>query len=179
MLKKKIFWPKTTSIIKNEEGAVMIAALLILVLLTIIGIASTNISNTEVMIATHELIHQQNFYRAEGATLQALDLMEGEENPETVDPPLAWLTQTLANSENLLTSGDLYNPTFWESGSADATPGASSLSDTRFVVVSGGIVEGESLDMGSTKIHRYGLYGRCAPPNRGAVTVEVGYLKAF
>jgi len=76
MLKKKIFWPKTTSIFKNEEGVVMIAALLILVLLTIIGIASTNISNTEVKIAVHELIHQQNFYRAEGATLQALDLME-------------------------------------------------------------------------------------------------------
>ena len=173
------FLPKTTSIIKNEEGAVMIAALLILVLLTIIGIASTNISNTEVKIATHELIHQQNFYRAEGATLQALDLMEGEDNPETVDPPLTWLTQSLANSDNLLTSGDLYNSTFWESGSADATPEGSTFSDTNFVVVSGGIVEGESLDMGSTKIHSYTIYGRSAPPRRGAVTVEVGYLKAF
>ena len=179
MLKKLIFWPKTTSIFKNEEGVVMIAALLILVLLTIIGIASTNISNTEVKIAVHELIHQQNFYRAEGATLQALDLMEGTGNPETKDPPLTWMTQTLANSESLLASGDLYNSTFWDSGSGDATPEASTFSDTRFVVVSGGIVEGESLDMGSTKIHDYTIIGRSAPPNRGAVTIEVGYLKAF
>jgi hypothetical protein len=179
MFKKRILWPKTTSIFNNEEGAVIVAALLILVLLTIIGIASTNISNTEVKIEAHELIHQQNFYRAEGATLQALDAMEAEGNPETVDPPLAWLTQSLGDSENLLASGDLYNSTFWESGSADATPEASTFSDTRFVVVSWGIVEGESLDMGSTKIHRYALYGRSAPPNRGAVMIEVGYLKAF
>jgi len=179
MLKKIIFWPKTTSIFKNEDGAVIIVALLILVLLTIIGIASTNISNTEVKISAHELIHQQNFYRAEGAALQALDIMEKEDNPETVTPPLAWMTQTLANSENLVTSGDLYDSTFWESGSGDATPEAATFSDTRFVVVSGGIVEGESLDMGSTKIHHYSIYGRCAPPNRGAVTIEVGYLKPF
>jgi len=179
MLKKKIFWPKTTSIFKNEEGVVMIAALLILVLLTIIGIASTNISNTEVKIAAHELIHQQNFYRAEGATLQALDEMETMSNPETEDPPLAWMTQTLANSDNLIDTGALYDSTFWERDTGDPTPEASTFSDTRFVVVAGGIVEGESLDMGSTKIHRYGIYGRSAPPNRGAVTIEVGYLKAF
>ena len=60
---------KTTSILNNEDGVVMIAALMVLVLLTIIGIASTNISNTEIRISTHELIHQQNFYRAEGATM--------------------------------------------------------------------------------------------------------------
>ena len=157
----------------------MIAALLILVLLTIIGIASTNISNTEVKIAAHELIHQQNFYRAEGATLQALDEMETMSNPETEDPPLAWMTQTLANSDNLIDTGALYDSTFWERDTGDPTPEASTFSDTRFVVVAGGIVEGESLDMGSTKIHRYGIYGRSAPPNRGAVTIEVGYLKAF
>jgi hypothetical protein len=179
MLKKILFIPKPTSILKNEEGAVIIAALLILVLLTIIGIASTNISNTEVRIAAHEAIHQQNFYRAEGATLQAIDEMEGMSNPETEDPPLAWMTQTLANSQSLLDSGNLYNSTFWDSGSGDATPAGSTFSDTRYVVVSGGIAEGESLDMGSTKIHGYTIYGRSAPANRGSVTVEVGYLKAF
>ena len=174
-----MFLPKTTFILKNEEGAVIIAALLILVLLTIIGIASTNISNTEVRIAAHEAIHQQNFYRAEGAAIQVMDEMEGMENPETEDPALAWMTQTLESSQSLIDSGNLYDGTFWESGSGDATPAASTFADTRYVVVSGGIVEGESLDMGSTKIHSYTIYGRSAPANRGSVTVEVGYLKAF
>ena len=179
MLKKIMFWPKTTSILKNEEGAVIIAALLVLVLLTIIGIASTNISNTEVKISAHEAIHQQNFYRAEGATLQAIDKFEWSDNPETEDPAFDWMTQTLANSASLIESGAVYDSTFWKSGSGDATPEASTFSDTSFIAISGGIVEGESLDMGSTKIHSYTIYGRSAPPRRGAVTVEVGYLKAF
>lgn len=179
MLKKIMFWPKKTTILKNEEGAVIIAALLVLVLLTIIGIASTNISNTEVKIAAHGAIHQQNFYRAEGAAIQVMDDMEGKPNPETEDPPLDYMTQTLANSESLLDSGNLYSSDWWRDGSADATPRDSTFNDTKYVVVSGGIVEGESLDMGSTKIHSYTIYGRSAPPKRGTVTVEVGYLKAF
>ena len=154
---------------------VIIAALMVLVLLTIIGIASTNISNTEIKIATHELIHQQNLYRAEGATLEALDAMENLDNPKTTDPDWLW------SAVGTFVEEIPYDSTFWEGtlADADAIPGPSSLSDTDFAVVSEGIVEGESLDMGSTKIHRYAIYGRCAPPKRGAVTVEIGYLKAF
>jgi Tfp pilus assembly protein PilX len=175
MHKKIIFWPNKTSILNNEDGVVMIAALMVLVLLTIIGIASTNISNTEVTIAGRELIYQQNFYRAEGATLEALEVMENLADPKTADP--AWLWAAL----DTFTPDTPYDGTFWDGTlvDADATPQASTLSDTRYAVVSGGIVEGESLDIGSTKIHRYAIYGRCAPRNRGVTTVEIGYLKAF
>jgi hypothetical protein len=175
MLKKIIFWPKTTSILNNEDGAVIIAALMVLVLLTIIGIASTNISNTEVKIAGHELIYQQNFYRAEGATLEAVETMEGLADPKTTDP--AWLWSSL----DTFTDDTASDSTLWDGTlvDADATPEPATLADTRFVVISGGIMEGETLDIGSTKIHRYAIYGRCAPPKRGSTTVEIGYLKAF
>jgi Tfp pilus assembly protein PilX len=95
MLKKIRIWPKATSILNNEEGAVIIAALMVLVLLTIIGIASTNVSNTEVKIATHELIHQQNLYQAEGATLIALEEMEKLFNPKEANPPGCGSEQTM------------------------------------------------------------------------------------
>jgi hypothetical protein len=105
--------------------------------------------------------------------------MEASENPETEDPPLDWMTQTKANSDNLLESGNLFSSNFWENGSGDATPEASAFPDTRFVAVAEGIVEGESLDMGSTKIHSYKIVGHSERPNKGSVTIEVGYLKAF
>ena len=175
MLRKRIYWTKTTSILNNEEGAVIIAALMVLVLLTIIGIASTNVSNTEVKIAGHELIYQQNFYRAEGATLEAVEIMEGLADPKTTAPN--WLWESL----DTFTDDTASDSTLWDGTmtGADATPEPSTLADTRYVVVSGGIMEGETLDIGSTKIHRYAIYGRCAPPKRGSTTVEIGYLKAF
>ncbi len=93
MLKKIRFLPKTTSILKNEEGSVIFAALMILVLLTIIGIASTNISNTEVRIAGHEVVYQQNFYRAEGASVEAVELLEAILDPKATPP--SWLETAL------------------------------------------------------------------------------------
>jgi Tfp pilus assembly protein PilX len=174
MLRKTIFWPKTTSILNNEEGAVIIAALMVLVLLTIIGIASTNVSNTEVKIAAHQQIHQQNFYRAEGATMEAVVQMES-----TGTPSFPWLTKTVASTEYLISSGGLYDSTFWESGSAEATPALSTLQDTNYAGAYGGLLKGEPLEIGSTKRHRYAIYGRSAPRNRGAVTIEIGYIKAY
>ena len=70
------FLPQATSILKEEKGVVIITALMILVLLTIIGIASTTVSNTETKIATSEAVYQQNFYQAEGATMEAVERME-------------------------------------------------------------------------------------------------------
>lgn len=169
------FLPQATSMLKEEKVVVIITALMILVLLTIIGIASTTVSNTETKIATSEAVYQQNFYQAEGATMEAVERMENLADPKAADPAWIWAALDTFTEDNLIDS------TFWEGTmvDADATPDASALPDTRLVVVSGGIVEGESLDIGSTKIHSYVIYGRCAPPNRGATTIEIGYLKAF
>jgi type IV pilus assembly protein PilX len=53
---------KITSIINNRQGSAIIVALIILVLLTIIGIAATNTSTTEVQISTNALLNNVAFY---------------------------------------------------------------------------------------------------------------------
>ena len=164
---------KAAFIINNEDGSVILAAFLILVLLTIAGIASTNISNTEVQIAGHTVAYQRNFYRAEGATIEAVELLEAQSNPKN-NPP-AWLEPNL----DAITSDDLQNGGFWESGTGSVNPANSNLQDTRYVAVSAGVASGSSLSMGSSKVHGYGIYGRCSPPERGATIVQIGYLKAF
>ena len=195
MLKKIRIWPKATSILNNEGGAVIIAALMVLVLLTIIGITSTNVSNTEVKIATHELIHQQNLYQAEGATLIALEEMEKLANPKEADP--SWLWQR-TDSDSMFTDFEpemAYDGALWNGGSfeyevegtmttitPDSTPetvDGALFSDTRYFAVYRGILPKEPLEIGVTKRYRYDIYGRCAPRNRGAVAVEIGYVKAF
>lgn len=56
---------KITSMISNQQGSVIVIALVILVLLTIIGIAATNTSTTEVQITTNALLYNTAFYTAE------------------------------------------------------------------------------------------------------------------
>ena len=197
MLKKIPFWPVATSILNNEEGVVIIAAMMVLVLLTIIGIASTNISNTEIKIASHGLIHQQNFYEAEGATMLAMEEMEKLANPKVADP--SWLWQ-LTDADSVFTAFEPemacdsnlwkgYNYD-WEGSTVapDAIPyelptevfeNDRPISDTRYFVVYRGVLPGEPLEIGMPKRYRYAIYGRCAPRNKGATTVEVGFIKAY
>jgi len=56
---------KITSIINNQQGSVIVMAVIILVLLSIIGIAATNTSTTEMKITTNTLLHNMAFYTAD------------------------------------------------------------------------------------------------------------------
>jgi hypothetical protein len=179
MLKRIKFWPKAISILNNEEGSVIIAAIMVLVLLTIVGIASTNTSNTEIKIATHELIYQRNFYAAEAATLEALDKMENEPDPQTAG--FEWLWQDGDTFDDTETP---YKSDLWEKNMptkpADASISPAYAEYTRYVVVHEGIpAGGGSLLTGKGAIHDYTIYGRSSSDERGSSTVEIGYKKAF
>jgi hypothetical protein len=178
MLKKIKFWPKATSILNNEEGSVIIAAVMVLVLLTIVGIASTNTSNTEIKIATHELIYQRNFYAAEAATLEALDYMENEPDPTAAAPDFLW--------NNPGTFTDPFAPELWDQNMttkpADASISPAYAEYTRYLVVHEGIpAGGGSILTNKGAIHEYTIYGRSSSDRnrKGASTVEIGYRKAF
>ena len=53
------------ALFKNDDGSVMVAAMLILVLLTIIGISATTMSNSELSITTNAQLHKMAFFTAE------------------------------------------------------------------------------------------------------------------
>ena len=59
--------------ITSEKGSVFVAALLILAILTIIGIAATRTSETEFLISVNERAYVSEFYNAEGAIIDTLE----------------------------------------------------------------------------------------------------------
>ena len=84
---------KMISNLKNEEGSVIIMALIVLVVLTMIGIVSTDNTVVELQIVRNETIYRQNFYRAESAVIDGAQVME--DSILTVPPSRSWI-QTLA-----------------------------------------------------------------------------------
>ena len=58
------------AVANNEQGFVLVMALMILVVLSIMGTAAMTVRNTEVMIATNSEIIQHNFYALEAVTLE-------------------------------------------------------------------------------------------------------------
>lgn len=65
--------PKTLS---NETGFVLVAALSCLAVLSIIGIAAMNTSNTEKQIAQNINLAERTFYGADGATEIGIEMIE-------------------------------------------------------------------------------------------------------
>ena len=161
--------PSTARVFQNQDGVVICGVLMVLLLLTIIGIASTKVSNTELQISGNELVYQQNFYRAEGAAMEAAELLEAESNPSETPP--TWL----ANVPHDVSDSEIRT---WAFGGSPA-PRVSVLADTSLIALSEGIVHGSSLDLETSKVHSYAIYGHSAPSRKGATTVQVGYLKAF
>jgi hypothetical protein len=62
--------------VNNADGWVTVAALLTLVILTIMGISAVTTSNMEVKIATNDQIHKMSFYAADGGVELGTELLE-------------------------------------------------------------------------------------------------------
>ena len=60
----------------NPDGLVTVAALLFLIILTIVGTSAISTSNMEVQIATNDEIHKMTFYAADGGADLGTELLE-------------------------------------------------------------------------------------------------------
>jgi hypothetical protein len=77
---------------RNENGFVLVTTLMVLCLLTIIGIASTSISNTELKISSNYYVHEKMFYAAD--SISAVAPMLGKDktfHPESEYLNVDWL----------------------------------------------------------------------------------------
>jgi hypothetical protein len=160
---------KPNSLLNTEDGYFLIlATLMILVLLTILGVAASRTANTEMAIAANEVVYQQNFYRAEGAAIQAVDILANTSDLRN-NPP-AWFEM----SPGSLTD-DNVKSAYW-----DVAEQALTLDDTgntRYVAGLEFIQPGSSLDMDRPQAWSIAVYGRCE--RNGLTTIRIGYVTAF
>lgn len=61
---------KTVQILKNEEGSVILVAMIIMVLLLVMGISATNMSSIEMQILRNAIMQKQEFYFTEGGMVE-------------------------------------------------------------------------------------------------------------
>jgi len=160
---------KNMEMLGNEEGSVLIVALIMLVLLTIIGISASSTSNIEIQISGNEKIFKQNFFRAEAAAMHGV---QGLEDTDLAASPPSWLIASASDDEirNVGTAND-----FWVNNASAPT---SLDAETRYFAVEQGVAMGSSLDMSKSKVFEYKVYGR-STQNNGRVIIDIGYRKAF
>lgn len=67
---------KNFSTVNNQNGYVLVIAIMILALLTIIGISASNTSTTEVQTSTNSLLYERAFYTAESGLEHLKELLK-------------------------------------------------------------------------------------------------------
>jgi hypothetical protein len=161
---------KTMAILKNENGAMMIlVTVMFLVLLTVISIAASRTAKVETKIAANEYSYQRCFYNAEGAVMQAVDLMDTEVNPKDELPE--WMGEEVSeiNDETVFT--------VWEEGTVAPKSSEVDAADTELMAVHLGVLPGNSLAMSKPTKHSFSIYSRCEKD--GMVILTVGYNNAY
>jgi Tfp pilus assembly protein PilX len=158
---------------KREEGTIMPIALVLLLLLTMIGIAATMTSEVEIRIAGNEVAYKENLYYAEGSAMAGVQVLENETVTTLLkDMSFDWLHSSLPDT-------NISSDTNWNPNNA-VTELVGGEGYTGYLAVYQGIDPGGSLDIGgaTTNLHQYTIYGRSARKN-GEAIIEVGYKKRF
>ncbi len=167
---------KERCMLKNEDGSILVVALIMLVLLTLIGISATEISRIDIQIAGNEMVYKENFYQADAAVMQAMQAME---NSDLDASPPSWLATTpMAISDDQIRNADNWKATGFPNGTRPGTATLPGTNMVKMVAVLQGIETGDSLDMGRSTIHAYRVFGRSNTKN-GQVTILAGYRKPF
>jgi Tfp pilus assembly protein PilX len=158
--------------VKNEEGSVLIVALIVLVLLTLLGIFATKTTEVEIQIAGNDYRYKRNVYSAEAVAMECAQNIKDTEVLDT--DTLPWLYAMNGLPRNYI----LDDANWIDANSLKSTAD----SNTRYMAVVEGIAEQTSLDMTKSRIHMYSIYGRrqnAAKTNEGRGIVNIGYKKAF
>jgi Tfp pilus assembly protein PilX len=157
----------------KENGSVLIVALVLLVLLTLMGISATMNTDIELQIAGNELIARANFYRAEAAAMENIQVLdnEGEQIIEVGEYDWLHLEGDLPNTDDITDAAN------WTNVYSEISATADSKNDQRYLTVFEGVIAGDSLDMTRSRIYTYRIVG--SNRNNGLSIIEMGFKKPF
>ncbi len=150
--------------IKNEQGTAIIAALLILMLLTFMAISATNTTISEKAMVRSEAIFEQNFYKAESAAMEGVQQLANATSPQNLLAPLSSGT-LLRSADSLEPQSDLANLDTNGDGVIDNLDTFGTTSNigpnTYQIVVQLPISSGssKSLTQTSSRLYNYAAYG--------------------
>ena len=167
-------------VLKSQDGYMaIVAALVILVLISIIGLSASRVANTEVAMSRNEILYHRNFYMAEGAAIEAVDELENIANLKTAMP--IWV-ETVAGELTMDNVREFFKAPADRNSllTSSTTPFRQAHLDSdhaQYVAGVEGVAPGESLDPDKPKIHNLSVYGRCEWD--GVSIVRVGYRAAY
>ena len=172
---------KQESGLRNENGAVLVVALMLLVLLTILGISISSTSEVELQIAGNEMRYKENLYKADAAAMACAQIMD---ETATIDVNIDddYLIP-FTTGETIETNEWIYDDDFWDGnkivGSDTLTPGIVDAvldpnGNARYVAVYAGVPPGEDFESG---LREFTIFARSTGIKGTRSIIRMGYRR--
>jgi len=161
-------------ILMKEDGQILIVALVLLVLLTFMGISATTITDIELQIAGNELTSRANFYRAESAAMENVQVLTNFSGTSIIEPTN--FPKWLHLESNLLVPNNITDPSNWTPLNLQVS--VTNDHDENYMTIFEGVVPGDSLDTTRSRVYSYRVVGR-GSKNNGFAFVEMGFRRPF
>ena len=145
---------KPGGFVNEQNGSVLVVALVVLVLLTTIGIAATQMSESELGMAANWKFQKQAFYAAESASGYVVRSPELYDNENMS----AGTPKTFSSPARLLGNKQSFDGTVEYLG-ASAVP------------------RGSGFETGQFKAHRYKMQCTGYGPSGAKATIEIGFYR--
>lgn len=173
------------ALLTNEDGSVIILALIMLMLLTMVGTSATNTSSIEIQVAGNERNYKQIFFRTEAAAMQTSQriqdapthteswIHEDDENVTYLDPANHDWSHSATTAVK-----DWYFNDISKWVDLSASPGAQ-YQNTYSLVLYTGVAPWSSLDMTSqTQVRAFSIYGQLQDNARNErMIIETGFAR--
>ena len=158
--------------LKNEEGSVIIMALIVLVALTMIGIVASDNTVVELQVVRNESIYRQNLYKAESAVTEAAVFMDNND----LTASYSWIIPTKGGTNPYEVADNWTSSNSALSNNMD-TPG--NQNDTRYAAKLIGIAGSEDMTNPSS-LYSYSVYGHHnSTTGQGRSLIRRGYNKRY
>jgi Tfp pilus assembly protein PilX len=178
------------SFLGNERGVALVAALLVLLLLSVLAITFNDTTITEKFVVRSEAIFERVFFKAESGAMEGVQKLANESSPNELLPALvgagnnnAGLLASVERSDredNIAmtdTTGDskftVADIPAWDSSDVERTYRRVVLPDG-----GGGVGHEGSLKVTAPRDYYYSAFGYSDADN-GSAMVKIGYVKHF
>lgn len=160
--------------IKNEDGYVFVMTIMILAVLMLAGVLTSNSSITELSSVRNSIIHSQNTAAAESAAMVAVQLLENEFDSDN-------LVVDSSNSSNGTNSWIVGKnvATGWANTPKVSLVSRGETNKLQYRVVGWTVPTGSSIDMTKPSLKSCAVVGRYNSDKYGTVSIELGFLKKF
>ncbi len=162
---------------RSNNGSVLVTTLLVLLAITILGVAGINMSVVESKIARTEKEVRETFYLTEGAAMECVQRLIGTDPVDKIEQFPFWF-HSKGEAKGL--GADFRHPKDWDVDGKGEDNGLMSPmhNDTYIAAVEWRVATGGSLVQTGSRLYQNRAYGLCTRYDINSV-IEIGYYMRY